>query len=201
MAFGQLGQSAHAVAEQAQAVVPAAARKAVDRAQRIGLEGDHHAVVPDGARQVVVPGARGRVSRRPAALVGGAAPDGLRAEHGEDRHGALRTGRVDQPAHLHEEVRPGEAPQPQALGLAGDLPDQVRLASAGLRGDTPATGGTRARSGRCRTARRRGGWGSSGHAARNRCRTVRRPAPGEQNDQKQVANPGHSRLVSPHGRR
>ena len=127
VAPGQPRERLHAVAEQADAVVAAAARVAVDRAERVGLEGDHHACAADRAGEPAVPGSRAGVLSRAAAGVARSAAPRFRAHHREHRHRALPPCRADQPAHLVPEVRPREAPQPERPRLARDLPDERGL--------------------------------------------------------------------------
>src|SRR5829696_50629 len=103
--------------------------EAVDRAQRVGLEGDHHTRIADGLCEVVVPlhGAPilGRASREVAA----AAADALVAHDDHQRHrpGLVALHTIEEAAHLLLHVWAREAAEPAKARLADQLPDRVRL--------------------------------------------------------------------------
>ena len=113
-------------------------REAVDRAQRVGLEGDHHARVTDRLGEVLVPLHRAPVLGHAAGQVAAAAGAALVAHHDHQRHraGLVALHAVEEAAHLLLHARAGEAAEPAEAGLAGEPPDRVGL--VGLPGALPA---------------------------------------------------------------
>src|SRR5215211_3858467 len=121
------GERGDAIGEQPDAIVAPPCRETVDRPQRVGLERDDHPGVPENPCQRVVPGPRGRVLPRGPSEIVWPTRGGLGAQHGEKRNRTIRLRGVEDAANLDREVRSCEAPDPEALRLAGDLPDQVGL--------------------------------------------------------------------------
>jgi hypothetical protein len=105
--------------------------QAVDRAERVGLEGDHRAPGAHRAREAAVPLPGTGVLARAAVVVATAAGAALVAHHGHQRHGAGRS-RVEEAMDLAAHVRAREAAEPLELRLARDPPHELRPVALAL---------------------------------------------------------------------
>ena len=135
---GQLREHVDAVAQQPVARLAPALREALDRPDRVGLEGDDHPRASYSPGEGPEPRARASVLARAAALVAPVARSALVAQRGYQRHLPHPPCAVDVLAHLLA-GRAVEAAEPAELGLPRDPAHQRGPRPCGPSSDTRAS--------------------------------------------------------------